>query len=67
MSDELLLRIEDAAKRLSMGRSKTYELVARGALPSLLIGRSRRVPLTAFERCVEKQLASAEAEANGTA
>lgn len=39
----LLLRPEDAASRLSISRSRVYELMAEGRLPSVTIGRSRRV------------------------
>jgi excisionase family DNA binding protein len=37
-----------------LGRTKTYELVARGALPSVCIGRSRRVPVSALTSFVER-------------
>ena len=38
-----LLRVEEAAEWLGLSRTKAYELVYRGALPSVTIGRSRRV------------------------
>lgn len=38
-----LLRVEEAAKYLSLGRSKTYELIQAGELPAVRIGRSVRV------------------------
>jgi excisionase family DNA binding protein len=49
-----LLRVEEAAAWLSLGRTKTYELVARGELPSVCIGRSRRVPVSALASFVER-------------
>jgi len=49
-----LLRVEEAAEWLGLGRTKTYELVARGELPSVCIGRSRRVPLSALLSFVER-------------
>ena len=49
MTDQLLYRVEDAAKVLSLGRSKTFELIASGRLKSVQIGRSRRVPRSALE------------------
>ena len=49
-----LLRVEEAARRLGLSRSKTYQMVARGELPSVSIGRSRRVRDTDLERWVEE-------------
>lgn len=49
MTEQLLYRVEDAAKVLSLGRSKTFELIANGELRSVQIGRSRRVPRSALE------------------
>jgi excisionase family DNA binding protein len=49
------MRVEDAARYLSIGRSKTYQLLAEGALPSVRIGRSVRVPVAALERWIAKQ------------
>lgn len=39
----LLLSIEDAAAALSIGRSKTYELISEGKLLTVSIGRRRLV------------------------
>jgi excisionase family DNA binding protein len=48
MQDEpILLRVSDAAKRLSISRSKAYDLAARGELPGVMrIGKSIRVSAT---------------------
>jgi excisionase family DNA binding protein len=40
---QLLITIDEAAKRLSIGRSHIYALMQRGGLRSVHIGRSRRV------------------------
>lgn len=58
--EKQLLGVE-LARVLSLGRSKTYELVASGAIPSLHIGKNRRVPAKALERWIEQQTADAEA------
>ena len=47
--DKILLTVEEAAERLSIGRTKAYELMATGALQSVTIGRSRRIPAEALE------------------
>ena len=42
--EKLLLRIEEAAQRLGIGRSLMYELVLSGAVESVPLGRLRRIP-----------------------
>ena len=49
----LLLRAEEAASLLGIGRSKVYELIATGELPVVTVGRSRRVNRLALERWIE--------------
>jgi excisionase family DNA binding protein len=43
--ERLLLRVAEAAELTGLGRSKAYKLVASGVWPSVMIGRSVRVPL----------------------
>lgn len=54
--DKKLLTVAEAADLLGLGRSKAYQLVMRGDLPSIQIGRARRVPTSALDdfiaRCV---------------
>lgn len=45
---KLLLRPEEAAELLSIGRSKVYELIGTGELRSVRIGASRRIPTDAL-------------------
>lgn len=52
--DQLLYRPEDAARLLDIGRSTLFELLASGEVPSVRIGRSRRVPRAALEAYVER-------------
>jgi excisionase family DNA binding protein len=52
--DRGLLRVEEAAEWLGLGRTKAYELVYRGVLPSVTIGRSRRVPFAALQAFVDR-------------
>lgn len=49
-----LLSVEETARALGIGRSKTYELIAAGELESVHIGRAARVPVTAVEDFVER-------------
>jgi excisionase family DNA binding protein len=43
-ADGLLLTVEEAAKRLRLGRTLVYRLIASGELESVTVGRLRRVP-----------------------
>jgi excisionase family DNA binding protein len=57
-----LLKVEQAARYLALGRSKTYELLApRGPIPVVRIGRSTRVPVAALEAWVAEQTTAREA------
>ncbi|TMR00148.1 helix-turn-helix domain-containing protein [Actinomadura soli] len=48
----MLLKPERAAVLLSIGRTKVYELMRSGALPSVRFGGSRRIPATALRQFV---------------
>ena len=52
--DQLLVTPEEAARRLSVGRTTIYELMASGELQSGNIGRCRRVPVSALASFVSK-------------
>ena len=43
MDEPILLSIEKAAEALSIGRSKTYQLISEGRLLTVSIGRRRLV------------------------
>ena len=46
--EKLLLKPEEAAEILSIGRSKVYELIGTGELASVRIGACRRIPAEAL-------------------
>ena len=50
----LLLRPEDAARALGVGRTKVYELMRSGALRSVRVGGLRRVPVAALNEFVTR-------------
>ncbi len=52
--DKLLLRPMEAAISLSIGRSKVYELMRLGLLPSVKIGGARRIPRSALAEFVSR-------------
>jgi len=50
----LLLRPEDAARALGVGRTKVYELMRSGALRSVRVGGLRRIPIAALNEFVAR-------------
>jgi excisionase family DNA binding protein len=53
-SRQLLLTPEQAAASLAIGRTTVYELLRNGALESVRIGSSRRVPIAALDEYVQR-------------
>jgi excisionase family DNA binding protein len=51
-TDPILLTVEDAAAVLSIGRSKTWELIAAGELGVIRLGRRTLIPREELERYV---------------
>ena len=58
----LLLKAEEAARLLSLGRSKVFEMLATGELRRVRIGRSVRIRRTDLERWIEERGAGPAAE-----
>jgi len=54
--DRLLLRPSEVADALGVGRSKAYELIASGVIPSIRLGSSVRVPADALRTWIARQL-----------
>ena len=52
--NENLLTIKDVKARLQLGHTKVTELVISGKLPSLKIGKSRRVRLVDLNTFIEE-------------
>ncbi len=57
----LLLRIEEAADEMRIGRSKAYALARSGELPTVRIGRSVRISREALERFVTERATGGDA------
>jgi len=54
--ERLLLRPVEAAEAIGIGRSKVYELLAKGELPSVRIGGAVRVPVDRLKEWVEAKV-----------
>lgn len=55
-TERLLLTVEEAARRLGIGRSLAWRLVRDGELPSVRLGRLVRVPERALEDWLKRRM-----------
>lgn len=53
---ESLLTVAEVAKRLAGGRTTVYELISRGGLRTIKIGRARRIPESTLEEWIVQRL-----------
>lgn len=51
--EKLMFTVPEAAHQVGLSRSKLYELVLRGEIPSVTVGRSRRIPTAALAQWVD--------------
>jgi excisionase family DNA binding protein len=49
----VLLRIPEAAEALGVSRATVYNWIAAGAVRSVVIGRSRRIPVSELDRIAD--------------
>jgi excisionase family DNA binding protein len=52
---QLLMRPEEAAVALGVSRAKCYALMAAGLLPVVMVGGSRRIPVSALREWIENR------------
>lgn len=60
--ERVLLTVEEAAERLGIGRTTAFALVKSGEIESVLIGRLRRVPVTAVQDYAARLVAGEQAQ-----
>ena len=53
--EKLLLKPQEAAQVLGIGRSLMYELIARGEIPSVLLGRCLRVSKESLQKWIRER------------
>ena len=61
--DRLLLRPREAAEAIGLARSTTYALIRSGEIPSIIVGRSVRVPVESLRQWIEAHVVSKQAPA----
>jgi excisionase family DNA binding protein len=52
-TERLTYDIEEAGRKLGVGRNKAYEAARAGQIPTIRIGKRLLVPKAAFDRLVE--------------
>jgi excisionase family DNA binding protein len=53
--EPLLLTPREAAELLGVGRAAVYSLISRGAIPTLTVGRRKRIPRNHVETWITAQ------------
>ncbi|MBK3642982.1 helix-turn-helix domain-containing protein [Streptomyces sp. MBT33] len=56
MHDDELLTVAEVMARLRLGRSTVYDLIRTRRLPSVTIGRCRRIPASALSAFIAEQM-----------
>jgi excisionase family DNA binding protein len=56
---KMLISVEEAAAMLSLGRTLVYQLVMRGELRSIKVGRTRRIVALSLREYIGRQMAQA--------
>ena len=54
--ERMMLRPAEAADAIGVSRSKAYELIANGAIPSVKLGGCVRVPVAALQEWINRHV-----------
>lgn len=60
IAERMLYKPAEAAEAIGVSRARAYELIAAGAIPSIRIGSSIRVPVEALREWINQQIAERE-------
>ncbi|HXG73151.1 MAG TPA: helix-turn-helix domain-containing protein [Gemmatimonadaceae bacterium] len=63
MTNRLMLRPTEAGDAIGVSRSKVYELIAAGAIPSVRVGGCTRIPVDELKAWIANQVKEQRAEA----
>ena len=55
--EPICVRVNDAARMIGVGRTKLYQLISRGELETVKIGKATRVTTASLHRLVERHRA----------
>ena len=56
MSEPLLLKVAEVARKLSLGKATVYQMIASGELPRFRKGKAVRVPVHALEEWLDAKI-----------
>jgi excisionase family DNA binding protein len=59
-TERLLLKPEEFAAAIGVSRAKAYELIAERAVPSIKVGRCRRVPIDSMREWIAQLVTAQE-------
>lgn len=59
MNDKLLLTLPEVIQLTGYGRTFLMSKLLDGSIPSIKVGKTRRIPRAALERWIEEQMAVA--------
>ena len=59
-----LLRIAETAEVLGIGLTRAYELTRKGEIPSIRVGKSVRVPISALKAWIESRVNASQRDPN---
>ena len=54
--EQRLVRVSEAARMMAIGRTQVWRLCASGALASIKISKTRRIPVTAIDDYIGRKL-----------
>jgi excisionase family DNA binding protein len=63
MIDRVTLSVPETAAALGVSDDLVYELIARGELPSIVLGRRKLVPRRAIDMVIDRALADFDPDA----
>lgn len=52
--EPICVRVNDAARMIGVGRTKLYELISRGELETVKIGKATRITMASLHKLVER-------------
>jgi len=61
MAEKILVTVDEAAERLSIGRNKAYALVRDGELEHIRVGKAIKVTVAGLDKWVAQKLQDDEA------
>jgi len=53
--EPICVRINDAARMIGVGRTKLYELISKGEVETVKIGKATRITTASLRRLVDRQ------------